>query len=108
MNGHRRRDSTEIKYDILSSALTGQRKTRLMYGSALNLKQLNAYIEELTANGVLEFRAQERQYYTTEKGRAFVKAVEHYRETVDLLNRQEDALTHFFPTMGKKTLVIRS
>jgi predicted transcriptional regulator len=45
LNGHRRRDSEEITYAILKAAVNGERKTRIMYQSSLNLKQLNQYIE---------------------------------------------------------------
>jgi predicted transcriptional regulator len=107
MSDRRRRDSTEIKYDILNSALHGDGKTHIMYATGLNLRQLNTYITDLMASGGLEFRPVERRYITTEKGKAFAKAFEHYRETMDLLARQEAALASFFPTTVNRTLVVR-
>jgi len=86
------------------AALPGGRKTHIMYESGLNLKQLNLYLGELTANGALEFRQLEKRYYTTEKGRAFVRAFDHYRETVNMLNKQEAVLAQFFPTQVKRSL----
>jgi predicted transcriptional regulator len=98
----RRRDSNQIKYEVLMAALPGGRKTHIMYESGLNLKQLNLYLGELLANGALEFRAAERLYFTTEKGRSFAKAFDHYREAVNQLNKEEMALAQFFPTNGKR------
>jgi predicted transcriptional regulator len=97
----------EIKYDILNSALHGDGKTHIMYATGLNLRQLNAYLAELLASGGLEFRIENRKYTTTEKGKAFAKAFEHYRETMDLLAKQEAALSNFFPTTASRTLVMR-
>jgi predicted transcriptional regulator len=76
-----------------------------MYESGLNLKQLNHYLGELLANGALEFRLQKKEYFITDKGKAFARAVENYRETVALLNKQEAALAQFFPTTAKRSLV---
>jgi predicted transcriptional regulator len=95
----------EIKYQILMSALSGNRKTHIMYESGLNLKQLNHYLGELLENGALEFRPMRKEYVITEKGKAFARAVDHYRETMQLLNKQEVALAQFFPTTVKRTLV---
>jgi len=86
------------------AALPGGRKTHIMYESGLNLKQLNLYLGELMSNGALEFRAMEKKYFTTEKGRAFLRAFDHYRETVNLLDKQEAALAQFFPTNPKRLL----
>ena len=104
----RRRDGTEIKYQILMSALSGNRKTHIMYESGLNLKQLNHYLGELLASGALEFRPQKKEYLITEKGKAFARAVDNYRETIALLNKQEAALAQFFPTTVRRPLVAPS
>jgi len=104
----RRRDAMEIKYQILMSALSGNRKTHIMYESGLNLKQLNHYLGELLVNGALEFRAQRKEYVITEKGKTFARAVDTYRETVALLNKQEAALAQFFPTTERRPLVAPS
>ena len=105
MSERRRRDATQIKYQILMSALSGNRKTHIMYESGLNLKQLNLYLQELLANGAIEFRPPNKLYHTTDKGRAFAKAVDHYRETLNQLNRQEAVIAQFFPTTSKRLLL---
>jgi predicted transcriptional regulator len=107
LNERRRRDSTQIKYEVLTAALPGGRKTHIMYESGLNLKQLNLYLNELISNGALEFRVMEKRYYTTEKGRTFLRAFDHYRETVNLLDKQEAALAQFFPSSSKRILTSR-
>ena len=107
MSERRRRDANQIKYELLTAALPGGRKTHIMYESGLNLKQLNLYLDELIAHGALEFKPLERRYFTTDKGRAFVRAFDRYRETVSMLNKEEAALAQFFPTTVKRTLVAR-
>ena len=101
MNERRRRDSTQIRYELLMAAMPGGRKTHIMYESGLNLKQVNLYLNELTSNGTLEIRPLEKKYYATEKGRAFVRAYEHYRETVNTLDKQEAVLAQFFRNSAK-------
>jgi predicted transcriptional regulator len=107
MSERRRRDATEIKYQILMSALSGNRKTHIMYESGLNLKQLNHYLGELLDNGAMQYIPLHKEYVITEKGKAFARAVDHYRETVALLNKQEAAIAQFFPTTGKRSLLVR-
>ena len=97
MSQKRRRDSTQIKYELLMAALPGGKKTHIMYESGLNLKQLNLYLNELTSNGTMEIRIPEKKYYATAKGREFLKAYDHYRETVNILDKQAAALAQFFP-----------
>ncbi len=92
----RRRDANEISYSILKAAIGGQKKTRIMYQSSLNLKQLNLYIQYLTTSELLGYQADGKYYYTTDKGRNFAKAFEHVRETRDLLKEQEKALVRLF------------
>jgi predicted transcriptional regulator len=102
LDHRKRRDATEIRYEVLMASISGKRKTRIMYESGLNLKQLNLYLGELTAHGALEFRPLERMYFTTDKGRAFVSAFGRYRDTVNTLDKAEAALTQFFsPEMSQ-------
>ena len=92
---------------MLTAALPGGRKTHIMYESGLNLKQLNLYLNELMSSGALEFRAIEKTYYPTEKGRAFLRAYDQYRETVNLVDKEEEALARFFATTVKRTHAVR-
>jgi hypothetical protein len=89
------------------AALPGGRKTHIMYESGLNLMQLNLYLGELVSHGALEFKPLEKRYFTTDKGRSFVRAFDHYRETIDMLYNEEAALAQFFPASAKKMLASR-
>lgn len=106
MDIRRRRDSTEITYAILKAASAGQKKTRIMYQSSLNLKQLNQYLEELVLNELLGFQPNGRYYQTTERGRAYERMFENYRETRDLLSEQEKALSRFLTPKAKKSFAV--
>jgi predicted transcriptional regulator len=100
-----RRDSTEITYSILKSVVGGQKKTRIMYRSDLNHKQLNLYLEALAGAELLGFQPTGRFYFATERGLEFTRAFEHYRETKDLLQEQERVLTAFLTSNAEKTTV---
>ena len=89
------------------AALPGGRKTHIMYESGLNLKQLNLYLGELLSHGALEFKPLEKKYVTTEKGRAFARAYDHYREAVNSLYKEEAALAQFFPSSMKRPIAAR-
>jgi len=106
LDTHRRRDSGEITYAILKAALGGQKKTRIMYQSSLNLKQLNLYIEELVLNELLGYQPNGRYYQTTERGRAYNRMYENYKETRDLLSEQEKALARFLTSRAKKSFAV--
>ncbi len=103
----RRRDANQIKYEVLMAAIPGGRKTHIMYESGLNLKQLNFYLNELLSHGALEFRPEEKRYFTTEKGKEFAKAFDHYREVVNQLDKEETALAGFFPVTAKRRVAAR-
>lgn len=107
MSERRRRDNQQIKYEVLVAAVPGSRKTHIMYEAGLNLKQLNLYLGELTSNGALGFDPAVKRYFTTERGKAFIRAFDTYRETVGLLNKQEAALAQFFPRPLKRVVLSR-
>ena len=98
MINRRRRGTAEIRYEMLMAAVSGNRKTHIMYQTGLNLKQLNLYLGELLAQGLLEFRPLEKQYIITNRGRAFLKAFDGYRQTVNMLDQEEAVLAGFFHT----------
>ena len=104
MDARRRRDAVEIKYAILKAGVNGQKKTRIMYQSSLNMKQLNLHLEELVLNDLISYQPTGRYFTTTERGKAFTKMFENYRETSDLLTEQERALERFLTSRSKKPL----
>jgi predicted transcriptional regulator len=104
LSERRRRDANEIMYEVLTAALPGGKKTRIMYESRLNLGQLNLYLRELISHGALEFDPLERRYLTTDRGRSFVRAFNQYKETIGTLSKEELALAQFFPNSARRTL----
>lgn len=57
--------------DILETALTGTKKTQIMYKANLSYKLLQKYLHRLTEEELLALR--DEKYYTTEKGKAFIE-----------------------------------
>jgi len=74
-----RRSRTEVVANILSEALGGANKTRLMYRCNLNFARFNRYLRELLDAGVVE-RIDTNPtgitiYKTTDKGRELLKVL---------------------------------
>ncbi|MEM1563257.1 MAG: winged helix-turn-helix domain-containing protein [Candidatus Bathyarchaeia archaeon] len=74
----RRRSRVEVIVEILSEALDGANKTRLMYRCNLNFGRFNRYLKELLEAGLLERVTSNPEslmvlYRTTEKGRELLK-----------------------------------
>lgn len=67
------RSRADIVADMLEVAKDGAIKTRIMYRVLLSFPQLKEYLELLTNSGLFEYREEEREYYTTERGRHFLK-----------------------------------
>lgn len=88
----RRRDAYQISADILRASGHGERKTRVMYASALNTVQLKRYTAMLIKQGLLAYDTGQRLFFVTDKGRQFVRSFDRYAETRDLLVAQQRAL----------------
>lgn len=67
------RSRADIVADMLEVAKDGAIKTRIMYRALLSFPQLKEYLELLTENGLMEYREDDRRYYTTEMGRHYLK-----------------------------------
>lgn len=67
------RSRMDIAADVLEVAQGGAIKTRIMYKAFLSFPQLKEYLELLQGGGLLDYVAEEKEYYTTEKGRQFLK-----------------------------------
>lgn len=84
-NGRRRRSRIEVIVEILSEALGGVNKTRLMYRCNLNFGRFNYYLKELLDAGLIECINSEPNvglvlYKTTEKGRELLKILRNAEE----------------------------
>ncbi len=81
-----RRSRIEVICDILSEALNGANKTRLMYQCNLNFTRFNHYLQELLDNGLIERVSSNPKsiilYKTSEKGREFIKVLRKASEFI--------------------------
>jgi predicted transcriptional regulator len=83
--GGKRRDRTEVIFDILSAAQKGATLTRLIYRVNLNYNILEkAYLPFLLKQELLEEKNgnPNTHYWTTEKGKVFLH---HYRMLCEML-----------------------
>jgi len=82
--GGHRRSRIEVICDILSEALGGANKTRLMYQCNLNFMRFNCYLQELLDAGLIESVGSNPKgvvlYRTSDKGRELVKVLRRANE----------------------------
>jgi predicted transcriptional regulator len=80
----RRRSRIEVICDILSEALGGANKTRLMYHCNLNFMRFNRYLQELLDAGLIERAGSNPEgvvlYKTSDKGRELIKVLRRASE----------------------------
>ena len=82
-----RRDRLEVIADILAEALYGANKTQIMYRANLNFLRINRYFSELLdSNLISKVNSSDGRvfYRTTEKGRAFLKAMRRIKELTSM------------------------
>lgn len=84
----RRRSRIEVICDILSEALLGVNKTRLMYHCNLNLMRFNHYLQELLNTGLIECMGSNPDgvvlYKTSDKGRELLKILRKASEFLSI------------------------
>jgi len=83
-----RRSRTEVIVDLLSEALSGANKTRLMYRCNLNFARFNRYLRDLLDAGVVE-RINANPggitiYKTTDKGRELLRVLRKASEFMSI------------------------
>jgi predicted transcriptional regulator len=83
-----RRSRTEVIVDVLSEALNGANKTRLMYRCNLNFARFNRYLRDLLDAGVVECTNKNPTgitiYKTTEKGRELLRVLRKASEFMSI------------------------
>jgi len=80
-----RRSRLEVVADILTEALNGANKTRIMYRANLNFLRFHRYFSELLDKGLMvrENGSDGRVVYrTTDKGRRFLKIISNAEEII--------------------------
>ena len=75
----------------------GERKTKIMYGSMLNQKQLNRYLALLTSNGLLVFNPKEKNYKSTEKGLRYLSKYAELLKNRNILDALEREIEKILP-----------
>ena len=86
----RRRSRVEVIVDILSEAMKGANKTRIMYRANLNFIRFERYFGELLANGLIVVvdnpgvESGGVVYQTTDKGRALLSILRQAQNIVSL------------------------
>jgi predicted transcriptional regulator len=81
------RTRIEITRKILEIALGGALKTRIMYGAYLSFPQTREYLDFLQEKGLLEHRKDDKQYWTTEKGKTFLTEIVEMQELLAPSNK---------------------
>jgi predicted transcriptional regulator len=80
----RRRSRTQVVCDILSEALDGANKTRLMYHCNMNFLRFNRYLDELLEAGLLVRMDSNPSnvvlYKTTDNGRELLRVLRRANE----------------------------
>ena len=83
------RSRLEIAVCLLTNSYDSSRKTRLIYRCNLSVSQFNKYSEYLIEGELLRKKIETKGievYYTTEKGKAFLKDYEKINKTLNKLN----------------------
>src|SRR5712692_2810656 len=75
----------------------GERKTKIMYGSMLNQKQLNRYLDLLTRNDLLVYNPAGRIYKTTEKGARYISKYAELLKNRNILDGLEREIEKILP-----------
>jgi predicted transcriptional regulator len=83
-----RRSPELIVSEIIRAALPGVRKTRLMYASSLNVKQLNKYLEAMLEADLLSYDPSNNTYLATERAVAYLKTLADFYKTEEKLERK--------------------
>ena len=77
----RKRSNIEISADILRVALTGAKKSHIVYKANLNFKIVRKYMDRLRESGLLAgptFR--DKVYQTTEEGIEYLHRYDEFRD----------------------------
>lgn len=77
------RSRMDIAADILKIGGEGAIKTRIMHRAFLSHPQLKEYLGLLADAGFLEYQVESKKYYTTAKGRHFVKVCDELGELIE-------------------------
>jgi predicted transcriptional regulator len=75
-----RRNNLDINAEILQVAQAGAKKTQIVYKANLNFLILKKYLNNLIEKGLVN--KNDTRYYTTEKGRDFLRRYQEFSSMV--------------------------
>jgi predicted transcriptional regulator len=78
-NRRRYRSRNDIISELLTLALEGTTKTKLMYGAFLSYRQIQEYLPLLLENGFMVFDGTDQKYHTEQKGKDFLDTYKRIR-----------------------------
>ena len=76
----KKRNDVEISADILRVAMTGAKKSHIVYQTNLNFKLLDKYLELLTKNDLITSPSDNKTFKTTEKGLRYLDHFEGFQK----------------------------
>lgn len=85
-----KRSKGEVAAKILEICLNASCKTVIVYGSNLNFKTVNLYLESLMKNGHIVLADEKTlKYQTTEKGKKLLASMKEIQKFYDTLEESE-------------------
>lgn len=81
-----RRSRAKVIMDILTEALNGANKTRIMYRANLNFLRFNCYLSEMLESGLLK-------EVNRESGMVFYKVTQEGRDLLKTLRRAQEFIS---------------
>jgi predicted transcriptional regulator len=75
-----RRNNLDINAEILQVAQAGAKKTQIVYKANLNFLIVKKYMNNLIEKGLMT--KNDTRYYTTDKGRDFIKSYQEFSSMV--------------------------
>lgn|SRR3989337_1410739 len=101
-----RRSREEIIAAVIRTAKQESRKTSILYGSSLNLKQVNTYLSLLLEKGLLLYDVSRKVYKATERGVQYLRMFEEFVEARYALHERASALNSFLASPNKQKIMI--
>lgn len=92
----RKRTSLEVTADVLDAALSGAKKTAIMYRANLSYELLNRYLDMLLAKRLLFDRDELGFFWVAPKGHRFLKEYKSFEKSRSAYLRKVKAVNGFF------------
>lgn len=97
-----RRSSELIVSEIIRAALSEARKTKIMYASSLNARQLNRYLETMLEANLLSHDPSRNTYVATERAAAYLHVLADVRRAEARLEEKRMELRSLLGTRAAR------